>query len=224
MRACCGRSTASRSRVAARRHRGAGRRIGLGQVGVSPGDHGHPAAHRADHSGAILFADPATGAVGRHRQLDRPAARDAGDPRRPHLDHLPGADDLAVAAPHDRRPDRRGAGCTAADRGQRRASDHRDAAPGRLPRPQARAAHLPLRAVGRPAPARDDRHGAGLPPGAADRRRADHRARRHHPGADPEADRRTCRPSSAWRCCSSPTISAWSPTSPTRSSSCTAAR
>jgi peptide/nickel transport system ATP-binding protein len=30
-----------------------------------------------------------------------------------------------------------------------------------------------------------DRHGARLRPGAADRRRADHRARRHRPGADP---------------------------------------
>jgi ABC-type dipeptide/oligopeptide/nickel transport system ATPase component len=45
--------------------------------------------------------------------------------------------------------------------------------------------HLSVRAVGRPAPARHDRHGAGLPAGAADRRRADDRARRHHPGADP---------------------------------------
>ena len=42
-----------------------------------------------------------------------------------------------------------------------------------------------VRAVRRPAPARHDRHGADLPAGAADRRRADHRARRDHPGADP---------------------------------------
>ena len=42
-------------------------------------------------------------------------------------------------------------------------------------------------AVRRHAAARDDRDGALLPAQAADRRRADHRARRHHPGADPAA-------------------------------------
>src|SRR5438270_334902 len=39
----------------------------------------------------------------------------------------------------------------------------------------------------RHAPARDDRDGAGLQAEAVDRRRADHRARRHDPGADPGA-------------------------------------
>ena len=53
-------------------------------------------------------------------------------------------------------------------------------APGRLPAP----------ALRRHAPAGDDRHGARLPPGPADRRRADDRARRDHPGADPRADAR----------------------------------
>ena len=76
-----------------------------------------------------------------------------------------------LAAAHEPRRDRR--------------ADHRHAAHGGLPRSQAGAAHLSVRAVGRPAPARHDRHGAGLPAGAADRRRADHRARRHHPGPDP---------------------------------------
>ncbi len=42
-------------------------------------------------------------------------------------------------------------------------------------------------AVRRPAPARDDRDGARQRAGPADRRRADHRARRHGAGADPEA-------------------------------------
>ncbi len=36
-------------------------------------------------------------------------------------------------------------------------------------------------------PARDDRHGACLQSETADRRRADHGARRHHPGADPRS-------------------------------------
>src|SRR6185437_16014699 len=40
------------------------------------------------------------------------------------------------------------------------------------------------------APARDDRHGALLQSQGADRRRADDRARRHHPGANPRPDAR----------------------------------
>ena len=43
-------------------------------------------------------------------------------------------------------------------------------------------------ALRRHAPARDDRHGARLQSQADHRRRADHGARRHHPGADPRAD------------------------------------
>src|SRR3712207_6867959 len=50
-------------------------------------------------------------------------------------------------------------------------------AAGRVQGPGAGAQDLPVRAVRRPAAAGDDRDGAGLPPGAADRRRADDRAR-----------------------------------------------
>jgi peptide/nickel transport system ATP-binding protein len=59
----------------------------------------------------------------------------------------------------------------------------------------ARAAHrrIPAQAFGRHAPARDDRHGAGLRAAAADRRRTDHRAGRHHPGADPGPDAHAAR-------------------------------
>jgi microcin C transport system ATP-binding protein len=46
---------------------------------------------------------------------------------------------------------------------------------------------LSASAVGWPAPARDDRHGARQRARTADRRRADDGARRHHPGADPDA-------------------------------------
>ena len=46
---------------------------------------------------------------------------------------------------------------------------------------------LPAPAFGRHEPARDDRHGDRLQSQAADRRRADHRARCHHPGADPRS-------------------------------------
>ena len=53
-------------------------------------------------------------------------------------------------------------------------------APGRLPAP----------VLGRPAPAHRHRDGAGLRARPADRRRADHRARRHDPEADPRPDPR----------------------------------
>ena len=46
---------------------------------------------------------------------------------------------------------------------------------------------LPVRVLGRHAPARDDRHGPLVRPERPDRRRAHHRARRDDPGADPRA-------------------------------------
>ena len=52
-------------------------------------------------------------------------------------------------------------------------------------RPSSGSTQYPAPALGRPAPARDDRHGADVRAGADPRRRADHRARRDHPGADP---------------------------------------
>ena len=98
----------------------------------------------------------------------------------------------------DRRPDHRG-GPPAPDMTARR--------PGskavemlrlvRIPEPERRAHGISAPALRRHAPARDDRDGAGVPAGAADRRRADHGARRHDPGADPGADRSSCRRSSA---------------------------
>ncbi len=140
--------------------------------------------------GEILFRDPAIGRGHRHRRARPRQQAHARDPRRPHLDHLPGADDLAVAAAHGRRPGRREALRLHRDVPRRKDALALTAEMLRLvgfPDPEQALADLSVRAVGRPAPARDDRHGAGVPPGAADRRRADHRARRHHPGADPEA-------------------------------------
>ena len=67
----------------------------------------------------------------------------------------------------------------------------RGAGPGRPAPAEGAAGRLPAPAVRRPAPAGDDRHGAGLRAEAAHRRRADHRAGRHHPGADPRPARRT---------------------------------
>ena len=54
-----------------------------------------------------------------------------------------------------------------------------------IPRARERAALLPARVLGRHAPAGDDRDGAVLLAEAAHRRRADDRARRDDPGADP---------------------------------------
>ena len=56
--------------------------------------------------------------------------------------------------------------------------------------PARRARRLPAPAVGRPAPARDDRARARLRPAAADRRRADDRARRDGAGPGAAAARR----------------------------------
>ena len=78
---------------------------------------------------------------------------------------------------------------------------HRGAEPGRLRRRGTSAGCISAPVVRRPAPAGHDRHGAGQRPRAADRRRADHRARCHHPGADPRACWRASRPNAASRCC-----------------------
>ncbi len=150
---------------------------------------------------------PRAGRISRGRDPVRPTARSPGraidlarldpdgrqyprDPRRPHLDDLPGADDLAVAAAYDRRSGRRGSAPAPRRRPRtkaRRTTIEMLALVG-FPNPTTALRHLPVRAFGRPAPAGDDRDGADLPAGAVDRRRADHRPRRHHPGADPEAD------------------------------------
>ena len=57
-----------------------------------------------------------------------------------------------------------------------------------LPDPEGALRGLPARAVRRAAAAGDDRHGAGAGAGGPDLRRADHRARRDHPGAGAGAD------------------------------------
>ena len=59
-----------------------------------------------------------------------------------------------------------------------------------IPDPTRKINAYPVADVGRPAAARDDRDGDRLRAQAPDRRRADHRARRHDPEADPRPDRR----------------------------------
>ena len=56
-----------------------------------------------------------------------------------------------------------------------------------IPDPAGAARQLSASTVRRPAPARDDRHGARQRARPVDRRRADHRARRHRAGANPQA-------------------------------------
>ena len=57
---------------------------------------------------------------------------------------------------------------------------------GAHPRPRGAAQAVSAPALRRPAAAGDDRHRARQPPRRADRRRADHRARRDRAGADPD--------------------------------------
>ena len=67
-------------------------------------------------------------------------------------------------------------------------ADGRAAPRGRDPEREPPRRRLPASVLGRDAAARDDRDGALVQPVAPDRRRADDRARRDDPGADPGAD------------------------------------
>ena len=89
----------------------------------------------------------------------------------------------------DRRPDRRAdrvSGSGQTRRGARRAGRRAAGAGGH---PEGARPGLPARAVGRHAPAGDDRDGPRLRPGDRHRRRADDGPRRHGPGPDPGAPR-----------------------------------
>ena len=125
--------------------------------------------------------DPARRARARGRGGGRPAQR----ARRPHLDDLPGRARLAEPGQDDRLPADRGD--PAAHRREQvggassaRSSCSREVG---VQTPRTRLDAVPARVLGRHAPARDDRDGARLRPGAADRRRADDGARRDDAGA-----------------------------------------
>ena len=134
---------------------------------------------RAIPAGSIRFAG--------QELRGRPRARAAPRARQPHRDGVPGAHDLAQPAPHHREAGRRGAAWSTRACGGRAARArilellHLVGLRGS----RAPARRLSAPALGRPAPAGDDRHGAGQRARSAHRRRAHHRARRHHPGADP---------------------------------------
>ena len=180
-------------RRAERQDRRPRRRIRLRQVGDRAGDPAHPAEGRP-HRRRI---DPVRRsgerrAAGRHRGARSRRRDHPGLARRPDRDDLPGADDLALAAAHGRRPGQRGAACCTATSSKAEALDRcrRRLRPGRLPRSEAGARHLSVRALRRASPARHDRHGLDHAPGPPHRRRADDGARRHHAGADPRPDAR----------------------------------
>ena len=105
-------------------------------------------------------------------------------PRRRDRDDLPGADDEPQPGPHDRRPDH-GGGPAPPGRREVGSRGHRRSrrSPMSASRPRAPGQAVPARAVGRHAPARDDRDGPELQAEAAHRRRAHDGARRHDPGA-----------------------------------------
>src|SRR5882672_3836563 len=159
-------------------------RVGLGQerhraVRDAP-DPDATRPHRRGH-------DP----LQRQESPGAPAAADAEDPRQRDLDDLPGADDVAEPGVHGRRADRRG------DPAPRRAGPpRRDGQDGRYAQarahPQRRAPGEGISppALGWHAATHHDRDGALLQSQPPDRRRADDRARRHHPGADPRAPER----------------------------------
>ena len=88
------------------------------------------------------------------------------DPRQRHLDDLPGADDVAEPGVHGRRPDRRG-GAAAPERRRKEAHGRgrsRCCSSSASRRRQQRVQRLPAPALGRHAPARDDRDGARCNP------------------------------------------------------------
>ena len=160
--------------------RRAGRRVRLRQVGHLAGDHGPAARRGVTVEGEVSFEGT--------NLLAQPDGEDARPPRPRHRHDLPGPAVVAEPGRPDRDPGHRGARAAPRPVAQGgHAGRPGPARPGRHPRPGPAAEGLPAPAVRRHAPAGADRDGAGLPAPAADRRRADHRARRDHPGADPRA-------------------------------------
>ncbi len=156
----------------------AGRRVGMRQVDDGAVDPAAAARCRARHR--------------RYRRSRRhrhpPAARNAHarHSRPPHQHHLPGAVDEPQPGDDRRAPDHRGDRAPyAASRRRGRSEGGRLAEARRHSGAGAPDRRLPVPDVRRTEAARDDRDRAGRGTRHRDRRRADDRARRHDPGADP---------------------------------------
>ena len=126
------------------------------------------------------------GAAVRDRPRSEVAERPSALPLARDRDRLPGRDERAQPGPSGPGPDRRAAGGAARRAAARGAQAGRRAARARR-HPARPRLGVPARAVGRDAPADDDRDGARLRPGGDHRRRAHDGARRHGPGPDPRA-------------------------------------
>ena len=179
--------------------------IGLGQVGGRAGGDG-PAAtadRRACGRRVVRGPQPADAGQGRH----------AGAARRWHRHDLSRPDDGAEPSDDRGRPDHRAvAPAPGLEPAAGPATRAGTAGPGGHPRCRQPAAAVPAPVLGRHAPTGDDRHRPVVQPPPADRRRAHHGPGRHHPGADPRADRRSLQQAArASRSSSSPTTSASSP-------------
>ena len=150
---------------------------------------------RFRQNGDRLFDHGARRSAGAHRGRARAARRpqsarprrrgDARIARQPHRDDLPGSDDDVESGAAHRHPDD-GDRARAPDREPREGARTRAqrARPRRHPVARRAAEGLSASTLGRHAPARGDRDRAPEQPARDHRRRADHRARRHDPGAD----------------------------------------
>ena len=188
------------------RHR---RRVGLGQERHVAGDPG-PAAEDGARS-------PATSTSG--AEPARPAREASCSTLRGEKIAMVFQDALAALNPVYTVGDQIAEAIDGPPRPRRRTSVRdrvrRAARPRRHPEPERAGRPVPARVLRRHAPAGDDRDGDRQRPRRADRRRAHHRARRHHPGPGARGARAHPGPHAARRSCSSPTTSASSPASPT---------
>ena len=146
----------------------------------------------------------------RHRHLPRPddqqrLPQGAPQARHRHPGRLPGP--VLLAEPVD--DDRDHSGRAAAGGRRRRRPHPRPGTARRGPAPQGRRQPLPARVLRRPTPAGGDCPCPGHEPGRHRLRRADQRARRHHPGARTHPASPTFRRRPASPICSSATTSGW---------------
>ena len=195
-RASCRRSTASRSRSRPAARSGSSASPARGKTVAATDRDGADARRRARASSGRVLLDG-------EDLLERAARAAARAARRRDRDGLPGpavarCTRCCASARRSRRRCARTATCRARPRARARSSC---SSWSRSPDARRRARRLSARAVGRHAPARDDRDGARERAARADRRRADDRARRDRAGADPRAAASACATSWGWRWC-----------------------